>query len=239
MASEVGTAGSGRAALRGAEPGRSDHPAVWLFAAAALISLVVLVAMAPQLTFVLDDWDFLQFRVDPSWDAVMQPHNEHISIAPVLIYEALLHTFGMDSSTPFRVVAMFAFLAGVVLVFAIVRRRVGDWLALAATLPLLFFGAGAEDLLFPFQIGYFGSLAFGLAALLALERDDRLGDRLACLALIASLTFSSVGLPFLVGAAVCIGWDRRRWRRAFVVAVPAVLYLLWWAGWGHEAHQSR
>ncbi len=212
-----------------------EHPAVWLFAAASLTSLVVLAAMAPQLTFVLDDWEILQLRVDPSWHAVMAPHNEHISIAPVLIYEALLHSFGMESSTPFRIVATLAFLAGVVLLFIWVRRRVGDWLALAGTLPLLFFGAGAEDLLFPFQIGYFGSLGFGIAALLALERDDRLGDRLACGALVAGLTFSSVGLPFLVAGAVCVGWDRRRWRRAYVVVVPAALYALWWLGWGSEA----
>ena len=236
MASEAATAGRGDGHdLGGSARVSRGHPAVLLFAAAVAVSALVLIAMAPQLTFFLDDWDFLTFRYDPSWQAVMAPHNEHISIAPVLIYEALLHTFGMDSAVPFRVVATATFLAGVALLFVWIRRRVGAWLALAAALPLLFFGAGAEDLLYPFQIGYFGSLLFGLAALLALERDDRAADVLACLALVASLTFSSVGLPFVVGAALCVAWDERRWRRAYVVVVPTVLYGLWWLGWGHEA----
>ena len=236
MASEAATAGRGEGHdLGGSARLSRGHPAVLLFVAAVAVSALVLIAMAPQLTFFLDDWDFLTFRYDPSWQAVMAPHNEHISIAPVLIYEALLHTFGMDSAVPFRVVATATFLAGVALLFVWIRRRVGAWLALAAVLPLLFFGAGAEDLLYPFQIGYFGSLLFGLAALLALERDDRTADVLACLALVASLTFSSVGLPFVVGAALCVAWDERRWRRAYIVVVPAVLYGLWWLGWGHEA----
>ena len=89
-----------------------------------------------------------------------------------------------------------------------------------------------------FQIGYFGSMAAGLALLLALERDDRRGDRLACLFLTVSILFSSLGLPFAAGAAVQVLRRPDRWRRLYVVAVPVAIYALWWLGWGHTAESA-
>ena len=55
--------------------------------------------------------------------------------------------------------------------------------------------------------------------LLALEREDRFGDRLACLALAVSLGFSSLGLSFVCAAAVEVFLQRRSrgWRRAYIV----------------------
>ena len=44
------------------------------------------------------------------------------------------------------------------LLFVYVRRRVGEWLALAGVLPILFLGPAWDDLLFPFQISFFGSV---------------------------------------------------------------------------------
>src|SRR5262249_5622326 len=53
--------------------------------------------------------------------------------------------------------------------------------------------------------------------------------------LILSLTFSELGIPFIAGVAVAIALDRGPWRRAYVVAVPLVLYAIWYLGWGHTA----
>ena len=132
-----------------------------------------------------------------------------------------------------------AFIASVVLLYVYLRRRIEDWLALGAVLPLLFMGTAYEDLLTPFQIGYFGSMAFGLGALLAIERRDDRGDAGACLLLVASLSFSSLGIAFAIGAAVAIGSTAGPARRSYVVAVPVLLYALWYAGWGHEARASE
>ena len=81
-------------------------------------------------------------------------------------------------------------------------------------------------------------MAIGLGSLLALERDDRRGDRLACLFLTVSILFSSLGLPFAAGAAVQVLRRPDRWRRLYVVAMPVAIYALWWLGWGHTAESA-
>jgi hypothetical protein len=142
----------------------------------------------------------------------------------------------MDSARPFQIVAVALFLLSVGLLFVYVRRRAGEWLALAAILPILFLGPSWDDLLFPFQMALFGSVACGIGALLLLERRDRLGDVSATVLLLLGLLFSDLGIPFVAAATVEIAFGHDRWRRAFVVAVPTALWLIWYAGWGHEAH---
>ena len=73
--------------------------------------------------------------------------------------------------------------------------------------------------------------------LLMLEREDRLGDIAACVFLTTALGFSSLGVPFIVGAAVAVLQGKREtWlRRAYVVAIPFACFLFWYVGWGHNA----
>jgi hypothetical protein len=209
---------------------------VWLLGASA----VLLLFLGSRLTFLLDDWSILIYRPGFDLGVVLDPHNEHIVAIPVLVYKALLEVFGMGSALPFRVASTGVFLLSAILLFALLRRRVGDWPALAGTAVVLFLGAAWEDLLWPFQIGYFGSMAAGLGALLALERDGRNRDVLAAGLLCLSVLFSSLGLPFIAGAGVGVLTRPDRWRRLAVVAVPAAVWLLWWLGWGHtgETHAS-
>lgn len=207
-----------------------------LLAVALAVSGTVLVAMGSSLVFFIDEWDVLLHRRGFNADAFLMAHGEHPAIATAIVYKAIQATFGMDSITPYVVAAIATFLLSAALLFVYLRRRVGAWLALAATVPILFLGTAYEDLLTPFQIGYFGSMACGLGALLALERDDRRGELIACALLVAGLTFSSLGIPFLAGAALVIGFrERGRLDRAYVVAVPILLYGLWYLGWGREA----
>ncbi len=63
----------------------------------------------------------------------------------------------MDSPRPFQLAAVTMFLASIVVVWLYLRRRVGGWLALAGVLPVLVLGPAWDDLLFPFQISFFGS----------------------------------------------------------------------------------
>jgi hypothetical protein len=145
----------------------------------------------------------------------------------------------MDTAMPFFAVSIGLFLTSAVLLFALLRRRVGDWPALIGAVLLLFLGAAFEDLLFAFQTGYFASMAAGLGMLLAFDREDERGDAIACALLAVSLAFASIGLTFLVGAAAEILLGRRpRDRRAYVVLLPFLLYALWWLGWGHTAESN-
>jgi hypothetical protein len=202
-----------------------------LLGVAMAISGVLLIAWQSHLTFVADDWDLLIQRRGLSPDVFLDPHARHIIITPAAIYKAIEATLGMDSLTPYAVVATGLFLATVMLLFIYLRTRVGEWTALIAVIPILFMGTAYEDLLTPFQIGYFGSMVFGLGALLALQRKDAAGDAIACVLLIASLTFSEVAVPFLAAAAVAIALDRGPLYRAYVVATPALFYAAWYAGW--------
>lgn len=205
--------------------------------AAAFAAAVLVLVLSAHLTFFGDSWEFLMNRRDPSVDAILQPHNEHIVVIPVLITELFLRIFGMSSETPEFVLLAVACVASAGLLFVYVSRRVGPWLGLFAAVLLLFFGPAFEVLLWPFEISFVGSALFGLAMLLALERDDRRGDIAAAVFLALSFGFSSLGIAFAVAAAVAVGLSgRESWRRrAFLVVVPVGLYALWYLGWGHNA----
>ena len=202
-----------------------------LLGVALTVSAALLIAWQSRLTFFIDDWDFLLHRRGFNADAFLDPHARHLIVGPVAIYKAIQATFGMESQTPYAVVSMLFFVASLVLLFAYARQRVGDWLALAAIAPIVFMGTAWEDLLSPFQMCYFGSVAFGIGALFAIRRGDRRGDILACLLLLASLAFAEIAVPFALGIAVVIALERGPWRRLWVVAVPLVLYAIWYLGW--------
>lgn len=211
---------------------------VLLLVAGAAASAAVLLTLGSRLTFLLDDWEFLLYRPGFNAHSILDPHGEHISVAPVLIYKALLNTVGMSSSVPYLAVDVAFVVASAVLLFVYLRRRVDPWLALLAAGIVLTLGPGYDDLIWDFQMGFMGSLAFGLGAIVALERGDRRGDVLACALLSVSITFSSLGLPFILAAAVDVALRGDRLRRLYVAAVPAVIYAVWWAGWGHTADSA-
>ena len=165
---------------------------------------------------------------------LLDPHARHLIVGPALDYKAIQATLGMDSYLPYGAVATVSFLASVALLYVYVRRRVGDWVALAAVLPILVMGSAYEDLLSAFQIGYFASMAFGIGALLAIERTDGRGDALASALLVASLAFAEIALAFAAGVAVAIGLQRGPLRRAWVVAVPILLYAAWYPTFGQS-----
>jgi hypothetical protein len=217
--------------------GRGAAP-VWLLLAGMAASAGLLLAWGSQLTFLLDDWEFLLYRPGFTADSILAPHGEHISLAPVLIYKGLLETAGMSSSLPYLAVSVALFLTTALMLFLYLRRRVDPWLALLAAGIVLFLGPAFDDLIWDFQMSFNGSLAFGLAALLMLDRGDRRGDLAACGLLTAGITFSSLELPFLVAAAVDVWVRPERLRRVYVFAVPALLYAIWWAGWGHDAETA-
>ena len=212
----------------------------WVLLGALMVgSSVLLFSLTTGFTFISDEWDLILLR--PGWgpEVFLEPFNEHIIITPALVFKVLQAVFGMDSPRPMQFAAFTTFLACVLLLFLWLRVRVGDWGAVIGAAVVLFLGAAFEDLLWAFQIGYFGSLAAGIGALIALDRDDRRGDVFAAGLLVFSITFSSLGIPFAIGAAVeWLANDRDRRRRWFVPLAPFAFYGLWWLGWGHDAESA-
>lgn len=218
----------------------SRHAPLALLGVAMTVAAAVLLDYGSGLTFFQDSWEFLMWRRDPSVATLLDPHNEHIVLLPVLIAQVSLRLFGMESMTP-ELVLLVALQLGVAgLLFVYARRRLGPWPALFAATPLLFLGPAWQDLLWPFQVGFVGASMCGLAALLALENEDERWDLAACAFLVVAIAFSSLGIAFAVAAAVHVFQRRRErgLRRAYVFALPLALYLGWYAGWGREAENN-
>ncbi|MEX2106809.1 MAG: hypothetical protein WD810_07910 [Solirubrobacterales bacterium] len=211
-----------------------------LLAAALVAAAAMTLVLSRDMTFFQDTWSYLITRREITVDTVLQPHNEHIVVIPVLIEQLFLRLFGMTSATPEYVLLTILLVATVFLLYVYVRRRVGPWLALFASILILCIGPAWEVLLWPFEISLVGSVFFGLAMLLAFEREDRRADIAACLFLTLSVGFSSLGIPFIAAAAVAVlQGPREAWlRRAYIFAIPAVLFAAWYLGWGHEAESG-
>jgi len=174
----------------------------------------------------------------PSYNPREDPDEELHHFRRLDFWKLLLSGFGMSSTVPYRVVSTAIFMLGNWFLFVWIRRRLGGWAALIATLPILFLGAAYEDLLWFSSVTFLGALTCGLGMLVALDRGDCLGDALACACLVGAMLCQSLWIAFAAGAALDIALRRhdRDWRpRLYLPIVPLAIYALWWLGWGHEA----
>src|SRR6185369_9091996 len=110
------------------------------------------------------------------------------------------------------------------------RARVRPWTATIVASAFVLFGAGAQDILWAFQIAFTGALVLGLAHLLLADHDgpvdrrDWFGLAAGFLALLCSGV--AVTMVVVVGLATLL---RRGWRIAVLHTVPlAAVYGAWW-----------
>jgi hypothetical protein len=217
---------------------RSTLAAGGILALLSLLAAVLIYRKGAGTTFYFDEWNFVMNRRNWDVDTFLRPHAEHFSLVPMLIFKLLFATVGLDSYWVYRLVLIVIHLAVVALLFEYARRRVGNWLALAAATLVLFLGAAWHDLLVPFQLSFVLSVAAGLGALLALERRDALGDGVACVLVALGLASSSVGIPFAAAVLVETSFGRDRKRRLWIALAPLALYGLWSLEYGDPAHTS-
>ena len=200
-------------------------------------SALLLVILGTRLSFFNDDWWFLLQRPGleshGGLDTVLAPHNGNLEVLLAAAYKALTAVFGMGSQVPFRVVMAAGVICLGVLVYSMVADRLGIELGLAAAAVVLFLGPAWEALLFFGGSNHLDAVVFGLAALVALERDTPTRNALACALLVLAVSISNTGAIFLVGAVVAL-LLRRELAAMWIVAVPAALFGLWWAFYGHE-----
>jgi hypothetical protein len=213
--------------------------ATWVLVALLALSAVLLLYAGRRLTFFYDEWDFILGRRGESVGTYLDPHNGHLSLFPVIVYKVLFALVGLRHYWPYRVVAVSLHLICATLVYVLARRRHGPWLALVPAFVLLFLGSAWQDLLWPFQIGFLGSVAGGLAALTLIDCDDRRFDPAVCACLVWSLSSSGVGLAFLIAATVMMLLQRADSPRWWVVVLPAALWVIWYLGWGTSENPTR
>ena len=223
------------------EVARQDRPVVtarrtpaalpaWLpwaaFWALGLAAAALVLYLTRGTTLWLDDWQWALYRRG-GIHSLLASYNGHLSLVPILIYRALFATAGIGSYAPFRGLVAGADLLCGLMVYLYARRRLGGWLALLPAALILFLGAGWNNILWPFQTAWLISLSAGIGALMLLERREPIADAGACLLLLVSVGSSGIGVAVLAGAIFDVAWTRRRWRDAWIVAVPAVLYAAW------------
>jgi hypothetical protein len=199
-----------------------------------LLAIPPLLYLGRHLNFAGDEWTWIFERRGWSASVFFLPHNEHWSTIPLLVFKLLFLTVGLRSYMPYLAALVLVHVATAFLLFLNVRRRAGDIPAFMAMLLLLFLGRGWENILWAFQIGFVGSVLFGLLALLLLDRPGR-GPLVligASVALIAGLMCSGVGLFFLAAIGAELGLDSARRRYLTVLAAPLLAYVAWHASFG-------
>jgi hypothetical protein len=204
------------------------------------VGSVFLLLQARHLWFFGDDWMFLLERSisQRPVEDLMSPHNDHWSTVQILIFRALFSVVGLEHYLVFAMLPILAHAAACILFFLVLRRcGVHPWVAVGVTTVMVFLGAGAENLLWSFQVGMVGSAVFGLAALLVLTGTSgrrRLG--LLWLLSILSLMTASTAIPMLIwlGSFTLL---RDGLRRALALTVPPmIVYAGWFLVWGQEAN---
>lgn len=213
---------------------------VLVLGVAILAASAFLIYLGRGLTPVVDEWAYISAY--PNWqlETLFTPHNGHLVVFPLVIEKGITEIFGLESQLPFQLLNVSLSATVAVLLFCLIRKAVGDLLALGAAILILFFGAGADVLIPTFQISNLTGLCSGLAMLLVLRREDLRGDVAATVFLCLSLASFSIGIAFGIGAAVAIALrpPALRLSRVWVVLVPAALYGIWLL-WAHKFHQQH
>jgi hypothetical protein len=208
-------------------------------AAAIVGSSLLLLHLGRGQTLIVDEWGYLYAYRSWAPHTLLYPHNGHLIVLPLFLYKAMFAVFGIGSHLPYQLVNLALSATVSTLLFTLIRRAVGDLLALAAAVLILFYGAGGDVILPTFQYPNLIGLASGLGMLLALRRRDARGDAGACVLLAASLASFTIGVAFAVGGAVMLALrpPGRRLSVCWVVAIPLLAYAAW-ALWARQFGQE-
>jgi len=180
--------------------------------------------------FLRDEWAFLVDRGGPDDPGIFEPHNEHWTTIPILVYRALFAVFGVRTYVPYVVVLIVVHLVAAHLLWRVMRRAGADaWVATAAVPILLVFGPGADNLVSAFQITFVGSVAFGLGHVLLADhtggfgRRDVLGWGLA----LGGLMCSGIGIPMTAAAGLTALGRRGVVGFLQTAGPPTLVFALW------------
>jgi hypothetical protein len=190
--------------------------------------------------FWVDDWSFIVDRgiLGHHFQGLWEPHNEHWSTIPILIYRGLFGVFGIRTYLPYVVVLILLHLLTVHLLWRVLLRSgVTALVAACACAIFAILGSGWENLTWAFQLSVIGSIAMGLAALLVAPQTGAFGRRDVWVWVLAitSLMFSGVGITMVVIVGVITLLRRGIQVAALTIAAPTGAYLVWYATYGKDA----
>ena len=223
---------------------RTDRRPRWVsWVAIAAFAGVVVYAFAWWLNlgrhqwFYADEWEYLSHRTAGSLDDLFRPHHGHWTTLPILQYRFLYQLFGLNHFLPYRLVVLVLYMVAAALLLAVMwRAGVHPWIAVSAVTLFALFGAGADNIINPFQVTFTGALVAGLVLLILTDHDGPIGRRdwLGVLAGLVALMMSGAGVVMVMITAIAV-LCRRGWRIALKLVAPlAAIYLVWFLAIGHN-----
>jgi len=209
-----------------------EQSARYAFIGVLMIAVVLIYAASSHMYFYSDEWSLFQHRPLTSPSSWLAPHNQvHWIPGLVALYGILFNLVGVDHYWLYHLpgVAMHL-LAAWMLREIMVRARADEWTATALSTIFVFYGTGAQNILWAIQVGFTASLAMGLVQLSCASHPvpTRRRDLAGLAAGAVALAFGGVGvtMAIVVGLATLV---LRGWRTAFFHTAPlGVTYLLWW-----------
>lgn len=218
---------------RGGNPQQSGSalPIRLLLAIAMAAAVALYLWEMRSTTFVIDQWAFFATYEGWSPGTLFKPDAGHLTVVPVILFKAKIAAFGPDH-LPFRIESAAINLAVAGVVFAYARPRIGAAAIIPAVL-VLFLGTAWLVIVSPVGVPYQLAIGAAAAALLALDRGGPRGAVLACALLLVAAGSFEFALAFVAGIGVelVLRDGKDAWRRAWIVALPVVLYGIWriWA----------
>ena len=208
--------------------------AVLIWIALCSVAVGKFASISQNRTFQYDEWNFVMNRWQFNPDTFLQPHNSHLSIFPAAVFFFLLRAVGLANYWVFLFVGFMTHIATASIFAMLVSRRLGKTSALALGALFLFLGAGAENILWPFQIGTMASLSGYLLAIHFLNSQYRHRQLLIMIAIFVSIGSAGFGIAAVIGVAVQIALSKQIKKSWWVTVVPSALWLLWYLNYGQS-----
>jgi hypothetical protein len=211
---------------------RTWWSATTAFAAVEVAGLITYLVLGRNIWFYSDEWDYVVDRhplSDPA--SLFRDHNGQWQTIPILVFRALWQLTRLRTYWPYLVLVVLVYLVVCALLYAVaLRAGVRPWIAMPVAGTAIFLGFASGNVVFAAQLTYFGSIAFGLGALLLVSGEpSRRRDVLAVCFGIAGLMCSNLGVV-MAAVVACEVLLRRGWRAAaLLTAPPAAAFVLWWA----------
>lgn len=208
--------------------GRNRPSAAWkVLVAGMAVSAVLALWLGSDVSWTKDEYSWISLSPDFGLRQAFDSYVGHLIALPRLIYWAALEINGVDDYWVFRGLTLLSVFLMVGLLFAWLRRRVPDFVALPFCLILLIFPVDHLHYLTGNGIAIALALAFGMAALLSWDRGDTKGDVWAFVFLLLGMMTYTVSIPFAIGLALAALIEPGSRRRVWVGAVPLILFGIW------------
>ena len=192
------------------------------FGALLLGTLVCFLNWSSAIRVNSDDW-LLAPRGNSVGDYFL-PYEQNLSAIPIAVYHAWLSIFGFSHYWPLRFTGIGSHLAIAIILYLIIRPRLGPAAALLAGTVILWYPG---VYLIPSVFNHWFALAASLVCAWALTRDGIAFDVAASAALAVALCSSGVGVAGAVGAVAYVALTRAPLRRWLAVGIPMALWGVW------------